>query len=300
VEASAGARTELLIPIAIGFLFGGLLLAALAALMLVVALRRPAEQVSLAGATRASVGFGSYPVRVEGTLDPVLSRWVWLAKWVLVIPHLVVLAFLWAAFALLTMVAGFSILFTGRYPRSIFDFNVGVMRWSWRVGYYSYSALGTDQYPPFTLADADYPAKLDVAYPRQLSRGLVLVKWWLLAIPHYLIIGLFAGGFVWWTTEFNDAGGAILQIGGGLIGMLVLIAGFALAFTGRYPQGLFDIVVGLNRWVYRVVAYAALMRDEYPPFRLDTGGSEPGSAPPPTVGPSAGGDIPADSDLSLV
>jgi hypothetical protein len=129
---------------------------------------------------------------------------------------------------------------------------------------------------------------------------LVLVKWWLLAIPHYLIIGLFAGGFVWWTTEFNDAGGAILQIGGGLIGMLVLIAGFALAFTGRYPQGLFDIVVGLNRWVYRVVAYAALMRDEYPPFRLDTGGSEPGSAPPPTVGPSEGGDIPADSDLSLV
>jgi hypothetical protein len=198
------------------------------------------------------------------------------------------------------MVAGFSILFTGRYPRSIFDFNVGVMRWSWRVGYYAYSALGTDQYPPFSLADADYPAKLDVAYPRQLSRGLVLVKWWLLAIPHYLIIGLFAGGFVWWTTEFNDAGGAILQIGGGLIGMLVLIAGFALAFTGRYPQGLFDIVVGLNRWVYRVVAYAALMRDEYPPFRLDTGGSEPGSAPPPTVGPSEGGDIPADSDLSLV
>jgi hypothetical protein len=300
VEASAGARTELLVPIAIGFLFGGLLLAALAALMLVVALRRPADEASLAGATRAPAGFGSYPVRVEGTLDPVLSRWMWLAKWLLVIPHLVVLAFLWAAFALLTMVAGFSILFTGRYPRSIFDFNVGVMRWSWRVGYYAYSALGTDQYPPFSLADADYPAKLDVAYPRQLSRGLVLVKWWLLAIPHYLIIGLFAGGFVWWTTEFNDAGGAILQIGGGLIGMLVLIAGFALAFTGRYPQGLFDIVVGLNRWVYRVVAYAALMRDEYPPFRLDTGGSEPGSAPPPTVGPSEGGDIPADSDLSLV
>src|SRR5688500_8787202 len=89
-----------------------------------------------------------YTLQVEGQLDGRLSRWRWLVKWVLVIPHIVALVFLWIAFVVLTVVAFFGILFTGRYPRAIFDFNVGVLRWSWRVSFYSYSALGTDRYPP--------------------------------------------------------------------------------------------------------------------------------------------------------
>lgn len=206
----------------------------------------------------------AYPVRVDATLDAPLSRWLWLVKWFLAIPHYLVLTVLWVAYVLLSVVAFFAILFTGRYPRGIFSFNVGVLRWTWRVQYYSFGALATDRYPPFTLAEvADYPARLDIAYPQQLSRGLVLVKWWLLAIPHYIIIGIFAGG-AWAGWHF----------GGGLISVLAVIAGFALAFTGSYPRSLFELVMGLNRWVLRVAAYASLMTDDYPPFRLDMGGSD--------------------------
>jgi hypothetical protein len=216
-----------------------------------------------------------YPLRLEGGLDPRLSRWLWLVKWLLVIPHVIVLVFLWIAFSVLWLVALFAILFTGRYPRAIFDFNVGVLRWSWRVGFYSYSALGTDRYPPFTLADVpDYPARLDVEYPTSLSRGLVLVKWWLLALPHYLVVAVFAGG-AWAGVNAASDGWAAWTYGAGLIGLLVCIAGIVLLFTSRYPQAIFDFVMGMNRWVYRVGAYVALMTDEYPPFRLDMGGQEP-------------------------
>jgi hypothetical protein len=215
-----------------------------------------------------------YPLQLTGELAPKLSRGLWLVKWLLAIPHFVVLFFLWAAFMVVGVIAFFAILITGRYPKGLFDFNVGVLRWTWRVAFYSYSALATDQYPPFTLKDIpEYPARLEVAYPESLSRGLVLVKWWLLAIPHYLVVAVFAGGG--WAT-WSGAGGMWGNVtSGGLIGLLVAIAGLTLLFRGSYPRSLYDFVLGMNRWVFRVGAYAALMTDEYPPFRLDMGGAEP-------------------------
>jgi Domain of unknown function (DUF4389) len=229
----------------------------------------------------------AHPVRLEGTRDPSLSRWLWLVKWLLLLPHLFVLVFLWIAFAVLTVIAWFAILITARYPRALFDVNLGVLRWSWRVAFYGYSALGTDRYPPFTLADVpDYPARLDIAYPAQLSRGLALVKWWLLALPHYLVVGFFVGGGSTVAWRYSDTGA--VNVGGGLVGLLVLFAGIALLFTTRYPDGIFDAVLGMDRWAMRVAAYAALMTDVYPPFRLDQGGAEPAPAPLPPL-PTGGG-----------
>lgn len=159
------------------------------------------------------------------------------------------------------VVALVAVVATGRYPRAIFDFNAGVLRWTWRVAFYSYGALGTDRYPPFTLGEADYPARIEIPYPEQLSRGAALVKWWLLALPHYLVLAVLAGGFS--SGWLEDVQAPSLHT------VLVVIAAVALLFTGRYPADLFRLLVGINRWVFRVIAYAALMRDEYPPFRLD-------------------------------
>lgn len=213
---------------------------------------------------------------LTGRLAPRLSRWLWLLKMFAAIPHFVVLAALWLVFVVLTLIAGVAVLFTGRYPRRLFEVNVGILRWSWRVGFYVYAALGTDRYPPFTLGAADYPAALDVAYPPTLSRGLVLVKW-LLALPHLLIVGLIAGTIMLYPiAALNDLGGD-LQFAGGysVLNLLVVLAGFFLLVTGKYPGSLFDFLMGVNRWMYRVLAYVGLLTDQYPPFRLDAGPAEP-------------------------
>jgi hypothetical protein len=294
-ELRAGAEAKFLLWLAIGLLVVGVLLLAGGVTMIVIGARGAATTAPVPAVVPATAAVPSaaavppvagraeptvFPVALAGRLDPELSRWLWVVKWILAIPHYVVLAFLWLAFLVLWVVAFFAILFTGRYPRGIFDFNLGVLRWTWRVGFYSYWALGTDRYPPFTLAERpDYPATLHVGYPDRLSHWLPLVKW-LLAIPHVILVGIFVGGWGWGWGDYKGIGFA------GLVGILVVIAGFILLFTGRYPRSLFDFTLGLDRWVFRTAAYLSLMRDEYPPFRLDMGETEPAEpaepAPPAT------------------
>lgn len=189
-------------------------------------------------------------VTVRGDFDAP-SRWLWLLKWcVLALPHYPILILLYLAYPLSTVAAGVAILCTGRYPRPLFDFNVGVLRWSWRVMNYRFPMNSTDQYPPFTLASRpDYPGDLAVEYPERLKNWAVLVKW-LLAIPQVLLC---------WSME------APLQV-------LCVISALALLSTGTIPPGIFDLLMGMVRWRYRVAVYVSLMRDEYPPFRMDLGG----------------------------
>lgn len=235
------------------------------------------QEAGPAAATRAHPTPGR-PVVLEADLAPGLSRGLWLVKWLLALPHVLVLGFLWLAFGFLTLVAGVTVLVTGRYPREIFDFNVGVLRWTWRVQHYAFTGgLGTDTYPPFTLeARPGDAARLDVRYPEDLNRPLVLVKW-LLLLPHWVVLAVLAG-----VAPSRDDHGAREAGWPGVIALLCLAAGIVLLATGAYARALFDVIVGLNRWVYRVIAYGAFLTDAYPPFRYAGGGAEP-----PEAGPAA-------------
>jgi len=255
VEGSFGVEAPWLLGLGIGLLAAGLILLGVG-LILVLFVARSSRRTEAAGQIEGLQPTESYPVTLTGELSASISPVLWLIKWLLLIPHVFVLAFLWAGFAISWLISLFAILFTGRYPRGLFDYNVGVLRWSWRVAFYSYDALGTDEYPPFSLLPGGYPADLQVRYPERLSPGLALVKWWLLAIPHYIIVGIFQGG-----AGFYEVG---------LTPILTFFAAVALLFTGRYPEDLFRLIMGMNRWSFRVMAYAALMTDEYPPFRLDS------------------------------
>ena len=255
VSGTVGVEAPWLFVVGIGFLAAGAVLTVLGLILILLVARRARTAPSPMPATAEAKTPEGFPLTFQAELTEPLSPALWLVKWFLLIPHLIILPFLWCGFAVSWLIALFAILFTGRYPRGLFDYNVGVMRWSWRVAFYSYDALGTDEYPPFTLQAGGYPADLDVAYPERLSPGLALVKWWLLAIPHYIVVGVLQGG-----AGFEKCG---------LIFILTLFAAVTLLFTGRYPKDIFRLIVGMNRWTFRVLAYAALMTDQYPPFRLD-------------------------------
>ncbi len=186
----------------------------------------------------------SYPVTFDVEYPQELSRWLVFVKWLLVIPHFIILYGLGLVAMALTFIAWFAILFTKRYPRELFDFVVNINRWSANVT--AYFSLMRDEYPPFSWDAGLYPVTYDVEYPEELSRWLIFVKW-ILAIPHIIVLMLlFIVAFVAQTIAF-----------------------FAILFTKRFPEPMFDFLVGVNRWSVRVNAYLNLMRDEYPPFSLE-------------------------------
>jgi|FaiFalDrversion2_1042247.scaffolds.fasta_scaffold00240_2 hypothetical protein len=184
-----------------------------------------------------------YPLRFDVAYPERLSRLLIFVKWLLAFPHYFILYALGVLVGAVTFIAWFAILFTGRYPQGLFD--LVVRSWRWQANVSAYTGLMRDEYPPFSWDEGRYPVTMEVAYPERLSRLLIFVKW-LLAFPHYIVLGL-----LW------------------LVALLAwLLAWFAILFTARFPRGLFDFLVGVTRWGWRVQAYTNLLRDEYPPFSL--------------------------------
>ncbi len=184
-----------------------------------------------------------YPLRLDVEYPEALNRWLVLVKWLLAIPHMLIVYALLSVASVIHFIAFFAILFTTKYPQSLFDFVVNIYRW--QANLYAYVGLMRDEYPPFSWEPGQYPVTFEIDYPQELNRWLPLVKW-LLALPHYVVL-FFLGiaAFVVWVIAF-----------------------FAILFTATYPRGMFDFLVGVLRWSNRVNAYVYLMRDEYPPFSL--------------------------------
>jgi len=185
-----------------------------------------------------------HPVTLDVEYPERLSRLSTFFRLLLAIPQLIVVYLLGVALFVLTIIAWFAILFTARYPKSIFQFNAGVLRWQANV--YAYLALFRDEYPPFEWEPGLYPLAFDVPYPERQSRFRLFIRWFAV-IPNQLVF-LFVS-IAWWFTTF--------------------ISWFAILITGRYPRGLFKFGVGGLRWLQRSAAYTYLLRDEYPPYSIN-------------------------------
>jgi len=190
-------------------------------------------------------GAADYPATFDVEYPERLSHWKVLLKWLFAIPQFIIVYLLQAVNSVIIFVAFFAVLFTKKWPRGMFDFSLQIQRWTFNT--YAYAlTLMRDEYPPFTGERGQYALTLDVEYREDLSRWMIFVKW-LLAIPHVVVL-MFLGIAAY---------------------VAVVIAFFAILFTGKYPRGLFDFVVGTARWAVRVNAYAFwFMTDRYPPFSL--------------------------------
>ncbi|MCB0832346.1 MAG: DUF4389 domain-containing protein [Bacteroidetes bacterium] len=162
------------------------------------------------------------------------------------LPHGFLLMFLGIWSAILTFISWWSILFTGRYPQSFFEFHVGLIRWQVRLNARLYNL--SDGYPAFGISSTDDKTSVEIPYPESLSRGLLLLKSFFgfiyVLIPHGFLL-FFA--FIW-----------------GII--LMFLAWWVVLFTGSYPKSWHEYLTGLIRWNTRVSLYMQFMSDEYPPF----------------------------------
>jgi len=173
------------------------------------------------------------------------NRWLPLVKWLLAIPHFVVLFFLFIAAYVVLVIGFFAVLFTREWPEGMFNYVVGVHRWAFRV--IAYTDLMVDPYPPFTLDDDPaYPVHFDIDYPEHVNRWRPLVHW-LLVIPFAIVAYI------------------VYYLGR----IMVFLAFFTILFTKQYPDGMFNIVKVSLRWLARASAYENWMVTRYPPFVWD-------------------------------
>jgi len=193
----------------------------------------------------AAVRDTDYPLRFDVEYPEKLSHWKVLVKWLLAIPQFIIVYLLQIVLGVMVFIAFFAILFTKRWPQGMWDFAVQIERWTANVVVYGVMLM-RDEYPPFSGEPGEYPVTFEVEQPQELSRLMIFVKW-LLILPHLIVLI-----FVWLASA-----------------VVVFIAFFAILFTGRYPRGMFDFLVGAMRWSTRVNLYGQwLQTDRYPPFEL--------------------------------
>jgi len=190
-----------------------------------------------------------YPLQLEFHADRHITRWRPLVQWLLAVPHLMIAWALRTLRQVLTLIRFFTVLFTKRIPRPVFDAIVMTYRYEWRA--MSYAFFMHEDYPPF---DFDLSSEDDgvephtsvrLTYPEDLERWKPLYKWFL-AIPQLFVV---AGLFV--------------------LACLGIVAGFfAVLLTGEYPEGIRDFLVNAFRYSLRVEAYVGFLTDRYPPFNL--------------------------------
>ncbi|HVA72971.1 MAG TPA: DUF4389 domain-containing protein [Acidimicrobiales bacterium] len=190
-----------------------------------------------------------YPAQLEFHGDRHVTWWKPLVQWLLAVPQLMIASALRSLREILILISLFTVLFTERIPKPLFDMIATTYRYEWRA--FSYALFLHEDYPPFdfdpTATDdgVEPHTTLSIAYPEHLDRWKPLYKWFL-AIPHYVVLAVLAIG-------------AVFALVGGFVTVL---------FTGEYPESLRNYLVGVYRYALRVEAYAGLLTDEYPPFHL--------------------------------